>query len=74
MYLHRTVRFIAGAIFAAFVMAGMGMGAANAQAQTPAQLLQQNPNGGQLLINALEQLVLTNPFDLRYDSWCGGGR
>ena len=61
MYMHRTVRFIVGAILAAFVMAGIGAGAANAQEKTPAQLLQQNPNGGQLLINALEQLVLTNP-------------
>jgi hypothetical protein len=61
MYLHQTVRFIVGAIFAAFIVAGSGVNAANAQAQTPAQLLQQNPNGGQLLINSLEQLVLTTP-------------
>jgi hypothetical protein len=60
MYVHRTARFIVGAIFAAFFMAGIGAGAANAQTQTVAQLLQQNPNGGQLLINALEQLVLTD--------------
>src|SRR5512143_2880672 len=64
MYLHRTIRFIVGAIFAAFVMAGVGVGAANAQAQTPAQLLQQNPNGGQLLINALQQLLVRNPSAL----------
>ena len=61
MQVVRSARFVVGAIIAAFVMAGVGMSAANAQAQTPAQLLQQNPNGGQLLINALEQLVLTNP-------------
>jgi hypothetical protein len=61
MYLHRTVRFFAGAIFAALIVAGSGLGSANAQTQTPTQLLQQNPNGGQLLINALEQLVLTTP-------------
>ena len=60
MYVHRMVRFIVGAVLAVFVMAGIGAGTANAQ-QTPAQLLQANPNGGQLLINALEQLVLTNP-------------
>jgi hypothetical protein len=57
----RTARFSVCALFAAFVMAGVGVSAANAQAQTPAQLLQQNPNGGQLLTNALEQLVLTTP-------------
>lgn len=64
MHAVRTARFVVGAIFAAFVMAGVGMSASNAQTpqpQTPAQLLQQNPNGGQLLINALEQLVLTTP-------------
>jgi hypothetical protein len=61
MYVHRTVRFIVGAMLAAFVMAGIGAGVANAQEKTPAQLLQANPSGGQLLINALEQLVLTNP-------------
>ena len=59
--MYRTLRFATGAIFAALVVAGIGVGAANAQAQTPAQLLQQNPNGGQLLINALQQLVLTEP-------------
>jgi hypothetical protein len=61
MHSVRTARFIVCALFAAFVMAGVGMSAANAQSQTPAQLLQQNPNGGQLLTNALEQLVLTTP-------------
>jgi len=59
--MYQTLRFITGAIFAAWVVAGIGVGSANAQAQTPAQLLQQYPNGGQLLINALQQLVLTNP-------------
>jgi len=65
----RACRFIAGAILAAFVMAAVGMNAANAQ-QTPAvsaflanpgQLLQQNPNGGSLLANAVQQLALTDP-------------
>lgn len=56
----RTFRFIACAMFAALVMAGVGMGAANAQQTTPAQLLQQNPNGGQPLINAVENLVLSD--------------
>jgi hypothetical protein len=66
MYAFKTVRFAVGAIIAALIVAGSSVGAANAQAQTPAQLLQQNPNGGQLLINALEQMVLTTPstFDI----------
>jgi len=51
-----TFRFMACAIFAAFVMVG-GMGAANAQTPTPAQLLQQYPNGGTPLANAIKQLV-----------------
>jgi hypothetical protein len=67
MYGHRTR--LVSAIFAAFVATGIGMGAPNAQTQSPlggiagapGQLLQQNPSGGQLLINALETLVLTNP-------------
>ena len=67
----RTFRFIAGAILAAFVMAAVGMSAANAQqSQTPTasaflanpgQLLQQNPNGGSLLANAVQQLALSDP-------------
>lgn len=60
MYVHRMARFIVGAVLAVFVMAGIGAGEANAQTKTVAQLLQQNPNGGQQLINALEQLVLTD--------------
>ncbi len=67
----RTFRFIAGAIFAASVSAAIGTGAANAQ-QThpptvnaflanPGQLLQQYPNGGLLLIKAVQQLALTDP-------------
>ena len=74
MYVNRTVRFIVGAVFAAFVIAGIGVGAANAQAPTPAQLLQQNPNGGQLLINAVEQLLLRNPSALNAILRCGGRR
>src|SRR5262245_12734693 len=61
MYLNRAIRFIAGAIVAVFVATGLGTGATNAQTQKPSQCQPQNPNGGQLLINALEQLVLTNP-------------
>ena len=63
MHAVRTARFVVCAMVAAFVVAGVGMSAANAQTQpqTPAQLLQQNPNGGQLLTNALEQLALTTP-------------
>src|SRR5450759_2466890 len=67
----RTSRFIVGAILAAFVVAAVGMSAAIAQqAQTPTasaflanpgQLLQQNPNGGSLLSNAVQQLALSDP-------------
>jgi hypothetical protein len=67
----RVCRFIAGAILAAFVVAAVGMSAANAQqSQTPTasaflanpgQLLQQNPNGGSLLANAVQQLALSDP-------------
>jgi hypothetical protein len=67
----RACRLIAGAIVAAFVMAAVGMSAANAQqSQTPTvsaflanpgQLLQQNPNGGSLLANAVQQLALSDP-------------
>jgi hypothetical protein len=65
----RTSRFITGTIFAAFVMAAVGMSAANAQ-QTPTvsaflanpgQLLQQNLNGGSLLANSVQQLALADP-------------
>jgi hypothetical protein len=74
MYVYRTARFVGGAILAAFIMAGIGIGAASAQTQTAGQLLQQNPSGGQLLINALEQLVLTNPstFDTVLGAVGGG--
>jgi len=72
MYALRVARFIAGVIIVASVMAGVGMSAANAQATgplggpcgAPAQLLQQNPNGGQLLINALQEFLLRNPSAL----------
>ena len=67
----RTFRFIAGAVLAAFVMAAVGMSAAKAeQAPTPTasaflanpgQLLQQSPNGGSLLANAVQQLALSDP-------------
>src|SRR5665647_339836 len=67
----RTSHFIAVAMLAAFVMAAVGMSAANAQqTQTPSasaflanpgQLLQQNPNGGSLLANAVQQLALSDP-------------
>jgi hypothetical protein len=66
----RAFRCIAGAMLAAFVMAAVGMSAANAQqSQTPTasaflanpgQLLQQNPNGGSLLANAVQQLALSD--------------
>jgi hypothetical protein len=66
----RTARF-AVAMLAVFVMAAVGMSAANAQqSQTPTasaflanprQLLQLNPNGGSLLSNAVQQLALSDP-------------
>jgi hypothetical protein len=68
--IERTFRFVAAAILAAFVLTGVGMSAAKAQAQiptvsaflaNPTQLLQQNPNGGTLLSNAIEQLALADP-------------
>src|SRR5665811_577501 len=69
--LDRTFRFIAGAMLAAFVMAAVGMSATNAQQSqnptvsaflaNPGQLLQQNPNGGALLITAVQQLALADP-------------
>lgn len=64
-------RLLARAILASFVVAAVGMSAANAQqSQTPTasafladpgQLLQQNPNGGSLLSNAVQQLALSDP-------------
>jgi hypothetical protein len=67
----RTFRFIAGAIFAVSVLAAVGTSAANAQqTQTPTvnaflanpgQLLQEYPNGGMLLIKAVQQLALADP-------------
>jgi hypothetical protein len=67
----RTFRFIAGAILAAFVMAAVNMSAANAQqSQTdtvsaflfnPGQLLQQYPNGGLLLTQAVQKLAISDP-------------
>lgn len=69
--INRTLRFTAGAIFAAFVMATVGMSAATAQQPqnptvgaflaNPGQLLQQNPSGGPLLSNAVQQLALADP-------------
>jgi hypothetical protein len=67
---YRAFRFIAGAMFAAFVMGAVGMSAANAQQPqipsasaflaNPGQLLQQHPNGGSLLTSTVQQLALTN--------------
>ena len=67
----RAFRYVAAAVFAASVFALLGMSAANAQ-QTqpptpeafianPGQLLQQYPNGGVLLIKAVQQLALADP-------------
>jgi hypothetical protein len=70
----RTFRFLVAAILAAFVLTGINMSTANAQVQSPTQipsvsaflanptqLLKQNPNGGTLLANAVEQLALADP-------------
>jgi len=67
----RTLRLIAGAIFAASILVPIAPNTASAQ-QTqpptakaflvnPQQLLQQYPNGGQLLIKAVQQLALEDP-------------
>ena len=65
------LRFVVGAMLAAFVMAGVGMSAASAQQSgtptaggflaNPGQLLQQNPNGGSLLANSVQQLAVSDP-------------
>jgi hypothetical protein len=67
----RACRLIAGAILAASVVAAVGMSAANAQqSQTPSvstfladpwQLLQQYPDGGASLANAVQQLAVSDP-------------
>jgi hypothetical protein len=67
----RAFRFIAGVVFAVSVLAAVGMSATNAQQSqnptvsaflaNPGQLLQQNPNGGALLITAVQQLALADP-------------
>ena len=67
----RVIRFTAGVIFAASVFAVVGINAAYAQKTepptaeafiaNPGQLLQQYPNGGLLLIKAVEQLALADP-------------
>lgn len=67
--IYRATRVIIGAVVAASMMAAVGTSAANAQ-QTPsvtsflanpAQLLQQNPEGGSLLANTIEQIALVDP-------------
>jgi len=67
----RKLGFVAGAFLVGFVLATAGMSAANAQqSQTPTVsaflanpglLLQQNPNGGTKLANAVQQLALLDP-------------
>ena len=69
--INRASRFSIGAIVAVFVMTAGGIGAATAQqTQTPTvsaflanpgQLLQQNPNGGPILISTVQQLALADP-------------
>jgi hypothetical protein len=72
MYLiDRIFRSIAAAIVAAFFLTGIGMSAANAQAQTqitasafrtnPKALLEKYPDGGQQLIDLVQRLVLEDP-------------
>jgi hypothetical protein len=62
----RAPRFIAAAAVALLAFAALGMSAAYAQqsgtptAASPAQLLQQYPNGGTALSNAIEQLLLSD--------------
>lgn len=65
----RTPRFIAGAIVAMFVLAGVDARPAHAQqpltvsafVANPGQLLQQYPVGGALMISAVQQLALADP-------------
>ena len=65
----QTLRFIAGAVVAAFVLAGVDARPAHAQQPltvsqflaNPGQLLQQYPVGGTLMIGAVQQLVLAHP-------------
>jgi hypothetical protein len=64
-------RLVAGAMLAAVVMVGVDMSAASAQQSAPptaasflanpGQLLQQNPSGGSLLTNAVQQLAISDP-------------
>lgn len=70
-FLAQTFRFIAGAIPAAFVLTAVSLSAAHAQRAeapdvavflaNPATLLQQNPNGGQLLVSVVQRFVLADP-------------
>ena len=65
----RTLRFIAGAIVAVLVLAGVDARPAHAQQPptvsaflaNPGQLLTQYPVGGTLMIGAVEQLALADP-------------
>lgn len=65
----QTLRFIAGAIVAVFVLTGVDARPAHAQQPltvsqflaNPGQLLQQYPVGGTLMIGAVEQLALEDP-------------
>ncbi len=69
--INQVSRFIGSAMLAAFVVAGVGMSAASAQQPgtptaeaflaNPGQLLQQNPNGGSQLTNAVQQLAVSDP-------------
>jgi hypothetical protein len=64
-------RFIVGAMLAAVVMVGVGISAASAQQSAtpttaafrtdPGKLLKQNPTGGSILTNAVQQLAVSDP-------------
>jgi hypothetical protein len=64
-------RITVGAILAAVVMVGVGLSAASAEQSAtpttaaflanPGQLLEQNPSGGSLLTNAVQQLAVSDP-------------
>ena len=69
----RLSSFIAGTILVASLVAGVGMGAAHAQQQpTPAQLMQQNPEGGSRLVSAIENLLVFGSFNVQDIYWLGG--
>ena len=75
----RTLRYVVGAIFAVFILGGVGVNAANAQQPgaptvaaflaNPGQLLQQNPNGGPLLAGISSAARAFGSLYVQSNSW-----